>query len=141
MGGNASFNTLFGVFTITYPHDDAVGGAMPSGTANPFPKCSLWGAMQFVLPNEQMLMQGVETGNTAYILLRMNGASPQKLFIEEGDRVEVLSPISHPFYGLKWRVIGVQYPPTHPLQRRSLVKLAVRRIERTRSETGAEIIE
>jgi len=134
MGGTAEFNTLFTLYAISFPTDDDVGGAQPSGTPNPFHKKSLWGRMEVNRPSQLLLDQGIETTRTANILVRQNGAGLAPLVVNERDQIEVAQPTNHPYYGHRWRVVAVQHMATHPSQRRNLIRLSVERIDRTRTD-------
>ncbi len=134
MGGTAEFNTRFALYQISFPADDSVGGAVPSGTANPFPPKSLWGRIQENRPSQLLLQQGMEVKRTATILVRMLGAGLSPLSIQERDQIAVVQPTNHPHYGQRWRIVAVEHGGGHPSQRHNLIRLSVERIERNRTE-------
>jgi hypothetical protein len=134
MGGTAEFNTLFTIYSIAFPADDDVGGAVASGSVNTFHKKSLWGRIEVDPPNQLLLQQGLETVRTAKILVRQNGAGLSPLVVNERDQIEIAQPTNHPYYMKRWRVVAVQHMATHPSQRRNLIRLTVQRIDLTRTE-------
>ena len=98
----AGFNTRVNIIRINYDPDDVVGGAVITGTV----------AHEHVIARieaneqEQLLMQqpGLETIRTFNALI-----IPGSLDVRERDELEVVAPAHHPYYNVRFRVIGVQY--------------------------------
>jgi len=90
----------------TYPVDDEVGGALPSGTVI---YDSVEGRVQANTPIPAFAMQGLATNKV------MTGEFyPGTLDIREFDQCEVVSPPNHPYYGEKFRIDTIQKPNYHP---------------------------
>ena len=98
---------------LTYPVDDEVGGALPSGT---IVYESVEGRIQASTPIPAFAMQGLSTSKV------MTGEFyPGTLDIREFDQCEVTSPPNHPYYGQKFRIDTVQKPNYHPSDPRGLL--------------------
>lgn len=98
----AGFNARVNIWRIDYDSDDAVGGAMITGSV------AHSNVMARIEANEQepllMQQQGLETIRTFNALI-----IPGSLDVRERDELEVTTPVHHPYYGVRFRIVGVQY--------------------------------
>lgn len=122
------FNTLFQVHTITQGADDAVGGAVLTGTVSAF---CVWGNLVENPPALLLLQQGIEVKTTATVLIREFAQGPTPRAVRERDEIEVVGPAGHEYLNRRFRVVSVVHMPTHPRDRRRIIKLIV-----TRHDTG-----
>ena len=113
----AGHNLLAKFIRKTYPTDDIVGGAVPSGTVV---YENVQGRIQSATPIPAFAMQGVET-NKIYI----GTFFPGTLIIEEYDECEVTSPLNSPHYGKRYRIDTVQTSSMHPGDPRSQLILTM----------------
>lgn len=125
------FNTLFQIHTITQGNDDVVGGAVLTGTVSAF---CVWGNLAENPPSMLLLQQGIEVKNTATILIREFANSPDPRQVRERDEIEVVGPAGHEYIGRRFRVVSVVHMPTHPRDRRRIIKLIAERYDQGRSE-------
>lgn len=117
----AGMNLRLRVWRMEMDADDAVGGAMVTGT----PNYDWVGArMEMARPDLLLLQQGLETEKIYTVLVH-----PANLDIRERDEVEVVFPPHHPFLHERFRVRGVQYPSTHIDESRGYLLLYVSRSE------------
>ena len=107
----AGHNLLVSIWRNTYPRDDSVGGALPSGSVV---YENIQGRIQSATPIPAFAMQGVET-NKIFI----GTFFPGILDIQEYDQCEVTSPPNSPHFGLKYRIDTVQKSSMHPSDPRS----------------------
>jgi len=91
--------TLWRMNTAT---DDSSGGAMITGTPV---YSNLLVAISAKRPTQQSLEQGLEVEAIYDLTARQCNVA-----IYERDEVEVTCPPNHPYYGLRFRIIGVQVP-------------------------------
>lgn len=96
----AGLNLQIDVWRMTIDTDDAVGGAMVTGTVAYY---NLNAAITSQRPSQLLLQQGLET-NAGYDLT----TKLRNVALHERDEVEVVHPVAHPLYGLRFRIIGVQ---------------------------------
>ena len=98
----AGFNTRVNIWRIDYDSDDVVGGAMITGTVAHSNVIARIEANE----QEQLLMQqpGLETVRTFNALI-----IPGSLDVRERDELEITAPVHHPYYGVRFRIVGVQY--------------------------------
>lgn len=82
--------------------DDSVGGSMVSGTPV---YSNLPVAIAAKRPTQQSLEQGLEV-EAIYDLT----ARQCNITIYERDEVEITCPANHPYYGLRFRILGIQPP-------------------------------
>lgn len=101
----------------SYPSDDEVGGALPSGTVI---YTGIEGRIQDSTPIPAFAIQGVETNKivTGYFY-------PGTLDIREYDQCEITEPLNHPYYGLRMRIDTVQKPNYHPADPRGVLLLTM----------------
>lgn len=98
----AGYNARVNIIRINYAADDIVGGAVVTGTV----------AHEHVMARveanaqEQLLMQqpGLETVRTFNALI-----IPGTLDVRERDELEVVAPTHHPYYAVRFRIVGVQF--------------------------------
>lgn len=98
----AGMNTVVRIHRINYADDDIVGGAVITGTVTH----SNVHARIEANPEEQLLIQqpGLETTRTFDALIK-----PGSLDVRERDELEIYKPTYHPYYGVRFRIVGVQY--------------------------------
>jgi hypothetical protein len=107
-------NNLHAKFTrLTYPNDDEVGGALPSGTVV---YASVEGRIQDSVPAVEFALQGISTNKVSTAEFY-----PGTLDIREKDDAEVISPPNHPYFGITFRVNSVQKPNYHPADPRGFL--------------------
>jgi hypothetical protein len=94
-------NNRVRIWRIDYDSDDVVGGAMPTGTV----AHSNVHARVEANPEDQLLLQqGLETVRTFNALI-----VPGSLDVRERDELEIYRPVYHPYYGVRFRIVGIQY--------------------------------
>jgi len=124
-------NVLFRVWRLTQSPDDDVGGAIFTGTS----VGDYFGRFNEEKPSKLLLEQGIEVVRLGTALLRYHkAADPNALTIEERDQLEIIRPIQHPFYGKRFHILSIQHMPTHPNQRRNLIRISCRRADWDRTE-------
>lgn len=119
----AGLNLKAEIIRISYGDDDAVGGAVVTGT------CVYEGlnvAISQRRPSQVSLEQGLEVANIFDFTCR---AKDVTLF--ERDEVRVTWPLDHPYYNLCFRIMGVQLPRGRTRYRNQHATLS--RIEDSRS--------
>lgn len=109
------------IWHFIYIADDAVGGAVPSGTVL---YQHAHARIAPVAPTTPLLEQGVET-NKLYRAI-IDGRDIQ---IQEQDVVEITSPVIHFEYGKKYRALAVQRQSFAPNDRRQYLIVTMSRIE------------
>ena len=114
---NAGMNRRCDIYHFTFPTDDSVGGALPTGTV------SYWNVpirMQENPPNQLLVQQGLET-------LRTFSANvvPGTLNIYERDEIKITKPLDDMFYGKFFRVIGVRYSDLNPRDPRAYLMITL----------------
>lgn len=112
-------NVLAKFWRFSYPLDDIVGGAVPSGTVI---YDGVQGRVQAATPIPAFAMQGVSTDK-----IIMGEFYPGTLNIQEFDQCEVTSPPNHPYFGLKLRIDTVQKPNYHPSDPRGFLLVTMTR--------------
>lgn len=121
----AGLNQVARLIRFSYPADDSVGGAVPSGT---IVYENLFIRIKSEEPTLALLEQGLQTP-TIYTGLLFAG----NITIEQNDQIEVVAPLGSWFYGKKFRVIGVQRSSNHPNQDRNQIRVTMRRYEESHS--------
>jgi len=96
----AGLNLQVNVWRMTVDTDDTVGGAMITGTVAYY---NLDAAITPHRPSQLLLQQGLETNATYDLTSKL-----RNITLYERDEVEVVHPVGHPFYGLRFRIMGVQ---------------------------------
>jgi hypothetical protein len=105
------------IWRFSYPADDSVGGAVPSGT---IVYESVQARSQDASPIAAFAIQGVETNKVHQALV-----FPGTLDIREYDQFEIISSPNHPYYGLKMRIDTVQKSNFHPSDPRGYLLLTM----------------
>ena len=113
----AGNNLLVRIWRYTYPTDDEVGGALPSGTVV---YESVEGRITATTPIPAFAMQGQETSK-----LMTAELYPGTLNVMEYDQLEVKSPPNSPYYGWKFRIDTVQRSNYHPNDPRGILLLTL----------------
>jgi hypothetical protein len=114
-------NRVCELITFTYPSDDSVGGAVPSGTVL-YPRLSA--RIEANMPTMALLEQGLEVPTTYQVLL-----FPGNITVKHNDQIHFVAPVNDWFYGKKFRVIGLTRSSIHPANDRNLLKVIVKRWE------------
>lgn len=114
------------VWRITFPSDDEVGGAQPSGTVV---YNHLHARMQSEKPDQVFVQQGLETLKSFTFTL-----TPSTLIIYERDELEVIWPPEHKLYGDRFRVVGVTETNFHPRDNRGYILVNTTRSVRAHAD-------
>lgn len=121
----AGINRIAELITFSYPQDDVVGGAQPSGTV-------LYSNLVVRIKSEEptlaLLEQGLETPTIFTALV-----FPGNITIRHNDQIRFIAPQTDWFYNKKFRVIGVQ-PSSNIPQDRNQIRVTLRRFEESHSE-------
>ena len=120
----AGLNIRVSIWRMSEDADDAVGGAMTTGTVA---YQDIYARLTLRRPSQIMLEQGLETDKIGDILLQ-----GRNLTIYERDEIQVVWPLTHEFYGDKFRVMGVQ--PSSRRAKYGPKQYTVSRIVRSRSQ-------
>ena len=113
----AGNNLLARFIRYSYPADDEVGGAVPSGTVI---YENVQGRLQDTNPIAAFAIQGQETDKI------MTGIFfPGTLNIQEYDQCEITSPPNHPYFGIRFKIDTVQKPNYHPSDPRGFLLLTL----------------
>jgi hypothetical protein len=89
------------IHRYSYDEDDAVGGAMPTGTVL---HSNVHARIEANPEDQLLLQQGLETIRTFNALI-----APGTLDVRERDELEIYRPVYHQYYGVRFRIVGVQY--------------------------------
>jgi hypothetical protein len=114
------------IWRINYQPDDAVGGAVVTGTV------IHWDVPLRMEENPQqqlLLQQGLETQNTFRGLI-----IPGTMDIRERDELEVTSPRDDMFYGQRFRIVGMRYSNLNPRDPRNYAMLQMVRSVRAHEQ-------
>lgn len=106
--------------------DDAVGGAVPSGTVI---YEHAHARISQLKPTMPLLEQGIET-NKLYSF----AIDSRDLAIQEPDIIEITSPVTHFDYGKKYRALAIQRQSFAPNDRRQYLIVTASRIEQAHGE-------
>lgn len=115
----AGINLIVRVWRYSYPQDDAVGGAVPSGTIL---YEGVRGRIEDAKPIPAFIAEGLQTKKVLRGLV-----IPGTLNIQEYDQLEVTSPPNHHYYGQMFRVDSVERENYHPSDPRGNVLLSLTR--------------
>lgn len=118
----AGLNLLVTVWQYTFPADDDIGGAVPSGTAV---YTNVPARIQAEKPTMALLEQGLETPTIFSCIVW-----PGTMVIEHNYEVEVTAPAISLYYGEHFRIIGMQHTSVYADDPRGHILLTLRRIER-----------
>lgn len=117
----AGLNRVCRLIRFSYPADDSVGGAVPSGTI-------LYSNLDIHIKAEKPTMALVEQGlqiPTIYTALLFEGNTA----IEHNDQIEFTAPVNDWYYSKKFRVIGIQRSSNHPAHDRNQIRIQLKRWE------------
>lgn len=119
----AGLNIKVDVIRINYGADDDTGGAVTTGT-------TVYSFLPFAMtprrPSQVSLEAGLET-ETFYD----GTCKANNITIQERDEIQVVWPVGHPLYNLRFRVLGVQ--PGRRRQRYGATHTTLSRIRESRS--------
>jgi hypothetical protein len=103
--------------------DDVVGGARISGTV----AYTDIRARIEANPDEQLLLQqGLETERTFNALI-----VPGTYDIRERDELEITAPTYHPYYAVRFRIVGIQFSSMDASNPNNYARLALKRSVRS----------
>lgn len=122
----AGNNIHIRVWRFSYPSDDEVGGALPSGTVV---HENVEARLQDASPIPAFVAQGMETNKSHQIYIY-----PGILDIREYDQVEVISPPNHQYINLKMRIDTVQKSNFHPADPRAYILVTATRASKHGNE-------
>lgn len=121
----AGINRIAELITFSYPSDDIVGGAQPSGTV-------VYQNLQVRIKSEEptlaLLEQGLQTPTIFTALI-----FPGNITVRHNDQIRFTAPVNDWFYNKKFRVIGEQLSSNHPAQDRNQIRVTLRRYEESHS--------
>jgi len=115
----AGFNLRLIIWRMSTNADDVVGGAVPTGT--PY-YTNVLGRMTALPPAESFTIPGIETDKVLFVRV-----VPGTLVIRENDQMEITYPTVHPFYGQRFRILGVTPSSAHPQCGQASIRLEVSR--------------
>lgn len=121
----AGLNVSGVVWRFSDPTDDALGGAVPTGTIVYTP---VFARIKAEEPTLALLEQGLETPEIFTALM-----APGTISLRHNDQYEVTRPVTSPHYGKRFVIIGVQ--PSDLTDRRHYVRVTMRRIEQAHTNT------
>lgn len=102
----AGFNLKGRIWRLTAAdNDDSVGGAVPSGTTLYEP---IFGRIKAEEPTLALLEQGLETPTIFSAQLSYPVLTTGTFDFQHNDQYEVTDPPISPWYGKKFRIIGIQ---------------------------------
>ena len=114
------------IWEFNYESDDETGGSVPSGTILQEGVCMRMSAQP---PTMVLLEQGVES-----IDLYEGMIGCLTVGVKNYNEVEITSPTNSPYFGEFFRVMGnPQLSSMHPSDSRSLLKVVLKRVERSRT--------
>lgn len=119
----AGLNLRCNVVKITDGPDDVIGGAQPTGTVL---YANVPGRISARRPTQVIQEQGLLVKDIFTCVL-----TPGTLVVNNNDQVQVVAPITSPYFGLNFRVIGVQH--SSMTDGRGFLVLNLRRIEQANS--------
>lgn len=96
----AGYNLVLEIERVNYDPDDAVGGAILTGTVV---HELVYGRLQGAVPEMILLAQGLETDRMFTLEIYRHWD------IRERDFARVTFPIDHPYYNVDLRIMGVAY--------------------------------
>ena len=105
------------IWRFSYPVDDVVGGALPTGTVLYSP---VFARIFTEKPTLALLEQGLETPELFSAILE-----PGDLQLNHNDQYEVTDPNISPYKNLKFVIISIQNPSM--LDERRYVRVVMRR--------------
>lgn len=117
-------NLRVNVHRMSNDTDDAVGGAVITGSVVYYDQRAAIFARR---PSQLSLDQGLETEAVFDLTINLHNIT-----LWERDEIEVTAPAGHPYYGLRFRVTGVQPGRRH--YRAAHQHATLNRIRRSRSQ-------
>ena len=123
----AGLNLRVGIHRINYDSDDAVGGAMPTGTLQ---YTNLPASMSSDPPEQLLLQQGLDTVRP----FKFNVGYTRGLDIRERDEIEIERPYNHPYVDERFRIKGVQESLHVPYDPRNYIILYATRSVRAHAQ-------
>jgi hypothetical protein len=102
----AGLNIRIDIWTMSQDADDAVGGAVFTGTVS---HSNVPARLTLRRPSQLLLQQGLETTKTADLLIQ-----GRNVIINERDEIRVIWPLDHPFLNDRFRIEGVQPSSRRP---------------------------
>lgn len=124
----AGLNLHIDVWRMNYASDDSVGGAVLTGTVAYY---QMEAAITPRRPTQAALEQGLET-EAIYDLTIAGQYRGANVTLHERDEVQVVQPVNHPLYGLRFRIVGVQ--PSRRRPRIGHQHATLSRMRRARSQ-------
>lgn len=115
----AGLNVRFRIWRYTAQNDDAVGGAILSGTVS---YDQVQARFQSNPLSQLLLQQGLEANRTYSAVI-----VPGTLDVRERDEVEVIQPLDHVYYGQRFRIVGMQYSDHNRRDPRNYIMLTMSR--------------
>ena len=112
-------NTRVQIIRINYGSDDAVGGAMITGTVL---HSNVHARIEANPEDQLLLQQGLETIRTFNALI-----VPGSLDVRERDELEIFAPSHHPYYGVRFRIVGVQFSSMDKYNPNNYMRLSMTR--------------
>jgi hypothetical protein len=119
-------NLIADLWSYSYPEDDSVGGAQPSGTV-------VYENFQLRLrtdrPVDALLQQGIENigSFTAHVV-------PHTVPVEFNNEIEIKLPVNSPYYGKRFRVVTEpERTSMSPSDSRGYLIVRLKRVEKSRS--------
>lgn len=107
------------ILRFSYPADDNLGGAIPSGTVLYEP---VFARIFTEKPTLALLEQGLETPEMFQAILE-----PGNMDLRHNDQVEITGPNLSPHKNKKFVIVSIQYPST--LDERKYQRVVMRRFE------------
>lgn len=123
----SGFNIRASIFRENNDTDDAVGGAMITGTLM---YQDVMSRLQGNRPVQALLQQGLETERTFTALV-----IPGTMDIRERDEYEVTEPYDHIYHGQRFRIVNVLYADHNPRDPRNYMILSLVRSVRSHGNT------
>jgi len=119
--------TLLGtVIDYTYPSDDSVGGAVPSGT---IVHLNVPMRISQMKPTQALLEQGIED-----ISLFEGFIYNHLLTITNNNEIEIIAPPNSQHYGKRYRCVGdAKYTSVGASDSRGYLLVTLKRIEKSRT--------
>jgi len=113
----AGLNTKVRIYRIDFDDDDEVGGAMITGSVA---HSNVMARIESNPEEQVLLQQGLQTLRTFNALI-----VPGSLDVRERDELEVTAPVHHPYYGVRFRIVGVQYSSMDRYNPNNYMRLAM----------------
>lgn len=122
----AGINCAVSIIRNVFTSDDDVGGAYPSGT---YLHQNLDARLEEDSIDSAFFQQGLETIKTFSAMVWGHA-----LDIREQDKVEVVSPPNHRYFGKRFRIVDCRYDSRHPALKQDYVLLKMTRSQEAHGE-------